>query len=154
RSAARGRAGAAHGRSARLPRGGRRRLPRAAGAGPARSARAGRRTRRQDPVDRQRGAVVNDETVGLLLVVGVMAVNQLVRRIGGLRSNRWVFYALQLTNLAAGTWVILFGVPGLTGWPIVSFMIGLIFFFRTVQNNNDRLQLQRERREAGRAAER
>ncbi len=77
-------------------------------------------------------------------LIAVMAVNQLVMRVGGLKARAAVFYSLQMLNLVAGTALLWFGMPGFEDWPAVGWMIGLLLFFRVVQNNMSRAQWLRE----------
>jgi len=88
---------------------------------------------------------VDLNVIAILVVVGVMAVNQLVMRVGGLYARAMIFYGLQAVNVIMGTGLILWGLPGFEQWPVVSWIIGLLFFFRTVQNNNLRARWLRER---------
>lgn len=76
-----------------------------------------------------------------------MAVNQLVMRVGGLKARASVFYALQILNLVVGTGLLWFGMPGFEEWPAVGWMIGLLLFFRVVQNNISRAQWLRDEAE-------
>jgi hypothetical protein len=82
--------------------------------------------------------------IAILAVVGAMAVNQLVMRVGALYARAALFYSLQLVNVILGTGLILWGLPGFEQWPVVSWIIALLFFFRTVQNNNMRARWLRE----------
>lgn len=91
---------------------------------------------------------VNSLTV--LAVIGAMAANQLVMRTAGLRGRRWLFWSLQGLNLGTGTAVLLFGLPGFEHMRVVSWFIGLLFFFRVVQNNQIRVSLIRERQRSTR----
>ena len=81
-------------------------------------------------------------------LIAVMAVNQLVMRVGGLKARALVFYGLQLMNLIVGTGLLWFGMPGFEDWPAVGWMIGLLLFFRVVQNNMSRAEWLREDTEA------
>ncbi|MFT6143323.1 MAG: hypothetical protein ACJAZO_002180 [Myxococcota bacterium] len=88
-------------------------------------------------------------------LIGVMAVNQLVMRVGGLKARAVVFYSLQLMNLIVGTALLWFGMPGFEDWPAVSWMIGLLLFFRVVQNNISRAEwLRHEARDRDQDARR
>lgn len=87
------------------------------------------------------------ELAALLGVVGLMAANQLVMRVGAVKARLSVFVALQLVNVVAGGALIWFGLPGFERWPVISVMIGLLFFLRTVQNNVARGEWLRERQQ-------
>lgn len=87
-----------------------------------------------------------DLDTGVLLgVVGAMALNQLIMRVGALTGRAWIFWSLQVMNLAVGSAVIFFGLPGFEPWPVISWMLGLLFFYRTVSNTNARAEWLRER---------
>ena len=91
---------------------------------------------------------INSLTV--LAVIGAMAINQLVMRTAGLRGRRWIFWALQGLNLGTGTAVLVIGLPGFENMRVVSWFIGLMFFFRVVQNNQLRVAVIRERQRGSR----
>ena len=82
---------------------------------------------------------------GMFGVIGVMAINQLVMRVAGLRGLPVVFYSLQLLNILTGALLLWFGLPGFEDMPMVGWMIGLLLFFRVVQNNSARATWLRER---------
>lgn len=90
-------------------------------------------------------------TAALLGVFAVLGVNQLVMRVGALYAHPAVFYALQAVDVLVGSAILWFGLPGLEQWRVVSWMIGLLFFFHAVQNNNLRATWLRERVRADRA---
>ena len=71
-------------------------------------------------------------------VIGVMACNQLVMRLGALRSRAMIFWLMQALNVGTGSAILLWGLPGFEPWPAVSWVIGLLFFFRAIQNTNAR----------------
>ncbi len=76
----------------------------------------------------------------LLGVVGLLAFNQLLMRIAEMWSTRWLFYSVQLVNLIVGTAICALGLPGFEDMRVVSWFIGLMFFWRVVQNNRIRLE--------------
>lgn len=71
-------------------------------------------------------------------VIGVMVCNQLVMRLGALRSRVAVFWSMQALNVGTGSAILLYGLPGFEPWPAVAWVIGLLFFLRAVQNTNAR----------------
>jgi uncharacterized membrane protein len=87
-------------------------------------------------------------------VVGVMAVNQLVMRVIALRAHPIMFWSMQAINLVVGGLVIWFGLPGFEVWPVVSYVIGLLFFLRTAQNTQIRTQWLRQQRKDAAAEQR
>lgn len=76
----------------------------------------------------------------LLGVVGLLAINQLLVRVAELASIRWLFYLVQLANLAVGTLVLALGLPGFEEMRAVTWFIGLMFFWRVIQNNRLRVE--------------
>lgn len=84
-------------------------------------------------------------TLLLLGIVGVLAVNQLVMRVGALRARKAIFYSLQAVDVLVGTAILWFHLPGLTRWPVLSWAIGLVFFLHAVQNNNLRARWLRQK---------
>ena len=75
-------------------------------------------------------------------------------RVAALRGNRYVFWSLQGVNLLIVAFVFWYGLPGFEKWPIVSWLIGLLFVFRIVQNNIMRGRYARQAIEEGREEER
>ena len=90
--------------------------------------------------------------LALVLVIGAMGLNQLVMRVGALEARPWVFYPLQLINVTIGSVVLVFGLPGFDHLRFVSWLVGLLFLFHTVQNNNHRARFLRARADATRRA--
>lgn len=93
------------------------------------------------------------DTSVLLGVVGLLAFNQLLMRVVEMWSTRWLFYAVQMVNIIAGTLICALGLPGFEDMRVVSWFIGLMFFWRVVQNNRVRLQYLQEALEAEREDE-
>lgn len=87
-------------------------------------------------------------TAAILGLVGLLALNQLVMRVGGLRGRLELFWGLQVVNVGAGAAILWFGLPGLDGVPVFSWLLGLLFLFRAVQNNVVRAAWLRERARA------
>jgi len=74
-------------------------------------------------------------TTLFLLIVALIAANQVILRVAALRSSPWVFWGLQIVNLAVACWILLFGLPGFDHIRFVSWIFGLLILFRIVQNN-------------------
>ena len=89
---------------------------------------------------------MSTQTVAFLAVVALMVSNQLIMRVGALRGRPLFFWGLQLVNFVGGTTILVFGLPGWDAYPVVSWLLGLLFLFRTVQNNMLRAQFLREAR--------
>ena len=80
----------------------------------------------------------------LLSAVCLMVFNNVLLRLPGWEHRRWLFWPLQLLNVAAGSYLISFGIPGFEGkLKYASWMIGLLFFWHTVSNNNRLLAARR-----------
>ena len=89
-------------------------------------------------------------TQTLLAVVAVMALNQLVMRVGALRGRPSIFWTLQAANIACGTGLLLWGLPGFESLPVISWVLALLFFFRTIVNNQSRAEWLRKQQQAQR----
>lgn len=91
-------------------------------------------------------------TVSLLAVVAVLGVNQLVLRVPALWGRDALFYGWCLVLLGAGTWVMGMGLPGWSGMPVVSLVLGLFLFAHVAQATRLRTRWVREEVAAARAA--
>ncbi len=89
---------------------------------------------------------MDTSTMALLGVVALLAANQLLMRMAGLRGIPVVFWGLQLVNLLTGIGVLVFGLPGLQGVPAFKWLLGLYLLFRVVQNNWMRSEFLREQK--------
>ena len=83
-------------------------------------------------------------TTSFLVLIGVIAANQLVLRLAGLRARAFVFWGLQVINLALICYIFTMGLPGFEAAPLISYAIGLIFMLRVIQNNALRTKFLRE----------
>jgi hypothetical protein len=96
------------------------------------------------------------DAVPLLIVVGVLAANQVVMRVGALRSRAAVFWSVQALNAAVGAGLIWFGLPGFEHLTVIGWVIGLLFFLKVMQNNQARarfLQAELDEGKQGKAAQ-
>lgn len=91
---------------------------------------------------------MDDSTTILFGVVALIAVNQAMMRLGALKGRSWFFWSIQVVNIVTGSMLIWFGLPGLESVRPVSYVVALLFFFRTVQNTNARGIWLRERQVA------
>ena len=72
----------------------------------------------------------------LFSVVAILAINIFVARSKGWQGRLWLFLAMQLINLGAGSFMIINGIPEFKeDLEIVNIMIGLLFFYHVIQNN-------------------
>ena len=83
-------------------------------------------------------------TTSFLVLIGVIAANQIVLRIAGLRARAAVFWGLQAINLALICYIFSMGLPGFEAAPLISWAIGLLFVLRVIQNNGLRSRFLRE----------
>jgi hypothetical protein len=74
-------------------------------------------------------------TYVFLILVALIAANQVVLRVATLRRNPIAFWGLQAINLALASWILVWGIPGFETYPIVSWILGLLLLFRMIQNN-------------------
>ncbi|RME24042.1 MAG: hypothetical protein D6798_12185 [Deltaproteobacteria bacterium] len=76
-------------------------------------------------------------TAILLAAVAILAGNRLVLSLPGWHRRRVVFWGLQLVNLAAACFMIVYGVPDLRGLAFyANWVIALLFMLHIVQNNS------------------
>ena len=89
-------------------------------------------------------------TKTLLAVVAMMAMNQLVMRVGALHGRPPIFWTLQAANVACGSGLLLWGLPGFESVPVIAWVLALLFFFRVIVNNQSRAQWLRKQQQARR----
>jgi cell division protein FtsW (lipid II flippase) len=80
-------------------------------------------------------------------VVVVIASNQAVMRVAVLRRSPWSFWTMQAVNVAVGSTVMVFGLPGFTDYWFVKWILGLLIFFHVIQNNLSRVNFLRVEQE-------
>jgi hypothetical protein len=95
---------------------------------------------------------MDPSTLSLFAVVAVLAVNQLVLRVPALWGRDVVFYGWCVLVLGAGTWVMGVGLPGWSGLPVVSLVLGLFLFAHVAQATRLRTRWVRESRSSALAA--
>lgn len=73
----------------------------------------------------------------LFAVVGTLATNHVLIRLPGWEQRAWLFWLVQLMNLAAAVFLLAVGLPGFSGnLAVVNYVMALLFIVRAVQNNN------------------
>jgi hypothetical protein len=77
---------------------------------------------------------VDIETTVLLLVISVMATNQLVMRVPLLCANPAVFWSLEGLQVTFGTYVLVRGLPGFEDMVAVTWLLGGLFYFHATTN--------------------
>ena len=84
-------------------------------------------------------------------VVTVIALNQLFSRIPVLHTTKTGFFAVQGVNLIVTVGILLWGVPGYEDLVAVKWVLALLLFWHTVQNNQTyaaaKIQRRRDARE-------
>ena len=89
----------------------------------------------------------------LLGLVAVLAANHVVVRLPGWERRGWIFWLIQIANLASTVYLVGVGIPGLTGdIRIFNYVLALLFTFRTVQNNRRWGDARRNHRAGGATA--
>jgi len=74
----------------------------------------------------------------------LLAINRLVLALLGSGAPRGLFWAVQLLNLAASIFLILFGLPGMPpGLRMIDYFIALLFVWHIVENNMRRTRYLR-----------
>lgn len=73
----------------------------------------------------------------LFAIVGALATNHVLIRLPGWADRAWLFWIVQLMNLAAAGFLVGVGLPGFSGnLAVVNYVMALLFIVRAVQNNN------------------
>jgi len=88
-------------------------------------------------------------TTVLLALVTMLALNQVVVRIESLEKREYVFWPLQFIDLLAGCGILIFGLPGFSNAPAISWVVGLLFIMHVAQN----LKIRSDRKNAERRDE-
>jgi hypothetical protein len=65
---------------------------------------------------------------------GVLVLNTVLVRLPVAREYPWLFWAINGINAVVGIGVLLFGVPGFEGHPLVRFLVGLAILMHLAQN--------------------
>ena len=80
---------------------------------------------------------MTDSDIILFSVVGVLAFNIFIARSKQWQGRIWPFLLMQMLNIGAGVFMVLHGIPDFNEeLDIVNIMIGLLFFFHVILNNN------------------
>lgn len=66
--------------------------------------------------------------------VGLLALNYTVPRVEAIRRHPPLFWGINTLNAVAAIVLLLFGVPGYDGHPLVRFLIGLVILMHLAQN--------------------
>ena len=88
---------------------------------------------------------MNDSIPVLLVLLGLIAANQLAARVAVMRESGRLFWLLQCVNLAFVSYVLAWGLPGFEQYPAVSWAIGLLFMLRIVYTNGMRARHLRQK---------
>jgi|GEM_PF-1122064 len=85
----------------------------------------------------------------LMGIIALLVINRFLVRLPGWDQRRGLFWGVQLVNLAAACFMIVVGVPELTGISrTANWMVALLFMFHIVQNNSRLTQERRARLQA------
>ena len=92
-------------------------------------------------------SVTTDDLI-LFAVVGGLSVNYALLRLPRWETRRALFWATQALILAAACFLLAWGIPGLQGdLQFANWMLGLLFLFHIVTNNNRLQAAQRASRD-------
>lgn len=100
---------------------------------------------------------LDPSTAALLVVVAVIAANQVVARVAWVARRGWLFWPVQVIDLGVAGAVLWFGLPGFDHVRAVSVVVGLMLVMHVAQNLRARSAIARDdaREEArARSAER
>ena len=78
---------------------------------------------------------MNPTTYVFLVLVAIIAANQVVLRVATLRRSPYAFWGLQAVNMVIACYILVWGLPGFEQYAIVSWILGLLLLFRMIQNN-------------------
>ena len=78
---------------------------------------------------------MDDASLVLFLLIGLIAINQLFSRIPALHNSARGYLIVQVVNLTAATAAIVFGIPGFQDLNVVRWLLGLLLFWHVVRNN-------------------
>ena len=73
--------------------------------------------------------------ITFLILVAIIAINQFVIRSTLWHKRMWAFWIPQLINISAGSYAVLFGLPGVFGpIEVINWIIGGLFLYHFAQN--------------------
>ena len=87
----------------------------------------------------------------LLALVAILGINQVVVRTRLARERSAVFWGLTLFDLFAGCAVLVFGLPGFTQTPAVSWVVGLLLIMHVANNLMLRTEWEQDARDEAKA---
>ena len=88
-------------------------------------------------------------TLGVLVLL--IAVNQVLMKLPFIRHQAWLYWTIQVTNIAVAVVTLTFGLPGLVS--AARWIVGALFLFHFVQNLQTRMSWSDEARAERREAE-
>jgi uncharacterized membrane protein len=90
-------------------------------------------------------------TTTLGVIVLLIAINQVIVKMPFIRHQQWLFWTIQIANLAVAVVVLTVGLPGLVS--AARWIVGALFLFHFVQNLQTRMSWSHETRAERREAE-
>ena len=88
-------------------------------------------------------------------LVSIIAINQFVIRSTIWHKRLWIFWIPQIINVSAGSYAILFGLPGVIGpIEIINWVIGGLFLYHFAQNYSRFANYMRDKKYEQRQLER
>jgi hypothetical protein len=71
-----------------------------------------------------------------MVLIAIMASNQFVIRSNKWKSNMWIFWVCQFSNVLFGSYMLLWGLPEFKNtFEIINILVGLLFLYHAVQNH-------------------
>ena len=80
-------------------------------------------------------------------VVAALSINQMLLRVSIFRESQRGFLAVQSLNITMSVFILVFGLPGYSDQPAVSWVVGLLFLVHAGQNGRMQGTWERNRRQ-------
>jgi hypothetical protein len=74
------------------------------------------------------------DNYALMGLVGLLIVNYLVTRTSLARDRPWLFWGINTLDAAGAVAVLMMGIPGIDGRPLVRVMVALVVLLHLAQN--------------------
>ena len=70
-----------------------------------------------------------------MILIALLAINQFVIRTKQWEHRQWLFWALQLSSVLFGSWVLIWGIPGFENeLNVINWLVGLLFYYHAARN--------------------
>lgn len=79
---------------------------------------------------------MNKYDITFLMLVAIIAINQFLIRSTIWHKRMWIFWIPQVINISAGSYALIFGLPGVFGpLEVINWIIGGLFLYHFAQNH-------------------